>query len=138
MNKTCVRCGKEFTARRTTKRFCSKQCQHEAWISEHAEHWEEYNRQWRTDHPDYWREYYRDGRGVDVQKRRHEKHPQERQARTAISNALRLGKIIKPNKCQVCGLVGEVEAHHWRGYSRESWLDVQWLCHEDHLRAANG
>ena len=137
MDKTCARCGKEFTAHRTTKRFCSKQCQHATWILEHTDHWEAYNKQWRLDHPDYWNEYYQDGRGVDVEKRRHVKHPMERKARSAISNALRLGKISKPDKCQMCGESANLEAHHWHGYDPEHWLDVQWLCKADHIKADN-
>ncbi len=59
-------------------------------------------------------------------------------ARTAISNALLLGKIRKPLSCQCGGKYGAVcegriEAHHHKGYSQEHWLDVEWLsavCHK--------
>lgn len=125
-SKQCIQCGKTFNSKRSDAKYCSAYCRQE-----------EYNKKWRLLNPNYWINYYKNGRGVDVQKKRHEKHPMHRKARTAVSNALRLGKIIKPAVCQVCGCHEKLEAHHWKGYSQEYWLDVQWLCHSDHLKADN-
>lgn len=136
--KKCENCGKTFSAQTKKAMYCSHACQNQGWRKRHAGRWEEYNRQWRADNPGYWKEYYQDGRGKEVQRRRHESHPLQRKARSAISNALRLGKIIKPIKCQACGCVEKLEAHHWKGYEKEHWLDVQWLCHKHHLEADNG
>lgn len=131
--KQCDYCGKAFRAQRVTGRYCSSQCVHNSWVSRHGARWREYNAQWRKEHPNYWREYYRDGRGKAVETRRQAAHSLERKARSAISNALRLGKIAKPELCDMCGEKAKLEAHHWHGYDRAHWLDVQWLCHEDHL-----
>jgi hypothetical protein len=136
--KKCVQCGKVFQPIRKTKEFCSRLCSHNNWVDRHKEGWKEYNEQWRETHPNYWREYYKDGRGVEVQKRRHAKHPLNRKARGAVSSALNSGRLIKPLRCEICGCVEKLEAHHYKGYEKEHWLDVQWLCHEDHLKADNG
>lgn len=133
--KQCKQCGNAFQPIRKTRLYCSRLCAHNYWVYEHKERWKEYNEQWRADHPDYWIEYYKDGRGVEVQKRRHAKHPLNRKARGAVSSALNSGRIVKPIKCQACGCGEKLEAHHWKGYDKEYWLDVQWLCHADHLKA---
>jgi hypothetical protein len=137
--KQCEQCGETFTPQRRTKRFCSSLCSHNSWISRHEKQWREYNEQWRQSNPDYWKEYYQDGRGIEVQKRRHEKHPLQRMARTAVSNALKLGKITRLDHCQAHGCNNtRLEAHHWKGYRKQNWLDVQWLCHKHHLEAERG
>jgi hypothetical protein len=64
------------------------------------------------------------------------KHPEMRQAHTAVYRALRRGDIVRPDVCSRCekspGLspTGRslLHAHHYLGYAREHWLDVQFLC----------
>lgn len=58
-----------------------------------------------------------------------EKYPDQRRARTALSNAVRDGKIEKPTACQNCGTKGRLHGHH-HDYSKP--LDVQWLCVDCH------
>lgn len=57
-------------------------------------------------------------------------------ARKAVGRALKTGRLIKP---ACCGHEGcdetYIEAHHCRGYEREHWLDVEWLCHSHHRKA---
>ena len=61
--------------------------------------------------------------------------PEGRNKRNAINNAIRDGRLIKPDVCvfndSVCE--GQIEGHHHLGYDREHWLDVQWLCAEHHI-----
>ena len=52
-------------------------------------------------------------------------------ARTAVSNAVRLGNLTK-SPCAKCGEV-KVEAHHW-SYEKKHWLDVMWLCVPCHAK----
>lgn len=40
--------------------------------------------------------------------------------------------VVKPECCEQCGRRRRLEAHHWRGYAKEHWLDVQWLCRSCH------
>jgi len=51
--------------------------------------------------------------------------------RARLRRAVKSGKV-KKTRCAVCGVV-EVEAHHHRGYTSETALDVKWLCREHHL-----
>jgi len=69
---------------------------------------------------------------------------QKYKARTAVYNAVKAGRMIKPERCQWAGPVGldlhiceetQVEAHHHHGYEPDSWLDVQWVCKEHHVAA---
>ena len=46
-----------------------------------------------------------------------------------LRNAIRIGKVIKPNICNYCQAVGYVEGHH-HDYSKP--LDVVWLCRKCH------
>lgn len=55
-------------------------------------------------------------------------------ARTAVSNALRDGRLIK-QPCEHCGATEKVQAHH-NDYSKP--LDVEWLCFKCHREHAHG
>lgn len=61
----------------------------------------------------------------------------KRQARMAVKSAVKSGRLIKPRTCSVdgCAYNGRVEAHHHKGYERENWLDVEWLCNPHHKLA---
>ena len=52
-------------------------------------------------------------------------NPVKYQAHTAVSNALRKGSLIKPEKCSECDEVGQVHGHH-DDYRKP--LMVRWLC----------
>lgn len=53
--------------------------------------------------------------------------PRKRVAHSAVSNAIRDGRLVK-QACEVCGDL-KAEAHH-DDYSRP--LEVRWLCGRDH------
>lgn len=55
-------------------------------------------------------------------------------ARYAVSNALRDGKITRPNQCSDCHKNRKVQAHHFLGYAPAHWLDIKWLCKKCHDR----
>lgn len=46
-------------------------------------------------------------------------------ARSAISNALRDGRIVRPSVCAQCGEGGDLHAHH---EDHKKHFDVIWLC----------
>ena len=52
-------------------------------------------------------------------------------ARYTISNAVKLGKVTRPNTCSACNKPCNVHAHH-DNYSKP--LDVRWLCRKCHGR----
>lgn len=60
-------------------------------------------------------------------------NPEKYKARTAVSNALRSGKL-KREPCVMCGNV-KSQAHH-EDYSKP--LEVEWLCFECHREWAHG
>lgn len=61
--------------------------------------------------------------------RHREQNKVQYRARTAVSNAVRDGRIKKPDRCAHCNATGRVEGHH-RDYSKP--LVVTWLCSACH------
>lgn len=61
--------------------------------------------------------------------RRYKKDPIKVAARTILNNAIRLGKIKRPKKCDRCSVVKRIEAHHADYYKP---LEVLWLCSACH------
>ncbi len=51
-------------------------------------------------------------------------------ARNKVTVALKQGKIYKRN-CAICDNQ-KSEAHHYKGYAKENWLEIQWLCGKHH------
>jgi hypothetical protein len=42
-------------------------------------------------------------------------------------------KILIPQTCEVCKS-SQTEPHHYKGYKREHWLSIQWLCDKHHVQ----
>lgn len=62
------------------------------------------------------------------------------EARAAVNFGIKFGFIKKPEQCQSGGKYGvkcsgTLEAHHHKGYDRENWLEVEWLCVACHKAA---
>lgn len=58
------------------------------------------------------------------------KNKYKKQAHYQVQRALEQGKIIKPNKCEICGKINcEIQAHH---YDYLKPLDVIWICTDCH------
>lgn len=57
-------------------------------------------------------------------------------ARRAVQSALDKGELTRPLNCSICGGNSHpnrvIEPHHYLGYEREHWLDVQWCCYLCH------
>ena len=51
--------------------------------------------------------------------------PEKYQARTLVGNAVRDGRLIRPDKCECCARDYRIQAHH-DDYSKP--LEVVWLC----------
>ena len=59
-----------------------------------------------------------------------DKFPEKQAAHNAINNAVRDGRIEKPDRCSHCHEMGRVVGHH-PDYSKP--LEVVWLCDPCHL-----
>ena len=96
------------------------------------------NRINRTKNVDHYRQYDRDRFQDDPIRREsimqtakvlRERYPEKYKARTAVGNAVRDGRLIKPNVCSMCDSPGRIEGHH-EDYSK--LLDVIWVCPSCH------
>lgn len=62
--------------------------------------------------------------------REHRKlYPEKEKAHNITKNAIRSGRIIKPESCAICHKVCKVQAHH-EDYSKP--LEIIWLCRSCH------
>lgn len=79
------------------------------WVRRNEERLKEYRRQYHEDYK--------------------ERSKAELKARTKLSNAIRDGKVLRPNKCDRCGKKCTPDGHHWN-YAYP--LNVVWLCRSCH------
>lgn len=67
------------------------------------------------------------------ERRYRRKFPERSSARWAVYRAVRTGMLTRPRHCSKCGRECKPNGHHHRGYAKEFWLDVIWLCMECHV-----
>lgn len=67
---------------------------------------------------------------AQYQRKRRKQNPKKYIANSAVSNAVRDGRITKPDKCSECS-APKPQAHH-PDYSKP--LEVVWLCRSCHLK----
>jgi ribosomal protein S27AE len=84
----------------------------------------EYLGRLKTSNPAKYKTMRREAIKKDRNKIRNKNH-----ARVQLENAIRAGKIIRPNFCTSCGSNARIEAHH-RDYDKP--FDVVWLCRKCH------
>lgn len=64
------------------------------------------------------------------------RHPEKYKAHSAVSNAVRDGRLEKLSACEKCGCDDKkLHGHHWQGYNKENWLNVKWLCPPCHKQS---
>ena len=61
-----------------------------------------------------------------------DRYPNKYKAHYAVSNAIRDGKLDRPDRCSICGVECKPHAHHW-SYEECNWLDVEWVCLHCHV-----
>ena len=57
-------------------------------------------------------------------------YPERRAAHTAVGNAVRDGKLLRPKLCETCGQERDLQGHH-HDYAKP--LSVHWLCVPCHI-----
>lgn len=138
--KTCTRCGVEkevtdFHKHSGTKDGVRSQCKECTCAG---------NRLRAAQHPEWRRSYpatertkasrkaYLDrvpGRRREKRRQYRQRYPEKNRTVSAVSLALRKGKLLRPVFCTVCGGSGILHAHH-EDYSKP--LDVVWACIKCH------
>lgn len=58
------------------------------------------------------------------------KYPRKQTAHKAVAYALKMGKLIRPEQCEMCHSKDRIEAHH-DDYLKKT--DVRWLCRACHF-----
>ena len=61
-----------------------------------------------------------------INRRWSQKHPERKKAHSAVNNAVRDGRLDKPDACEDCGKEGVLLHGHHEDYSQP--LEVEWLC----------
>lgn len=128
LTKPCNRCGQEkrlgefWTDPRNTsdgRRGICKECANGA------------RRGNRKSSTEYARQYRQANmsRHVAVRRAWEARHPEKNAAQRAVRNAVRDGRLAKPDTCQRCGAGGLIHGHH-NDYSRP--LVVEWYCPKCH------
>ncbi len=57
----------------------------------------------------------------------------QKRSHRLVQEAVRSGRLVRPDRCTECRKVRPLEAHHWRGYRFP--LTVRWLCPSCHRYA---
>ena len=60
-------------------------------------------------------------------------YPERKAARNAVEQAIRSGRLQRPDRCDDCGRECLPRAHH-ESYDRRHHLDVTWVCQSCHWR----
>ena len=70
-------------------------------------------------------------RKKELIERRNKEFPERKIANSAVSNAIRGGKLKRPSNCEYCGKECKPHAHH-SSYADDMQLMVTWLCTSCH------
>lgn len=97
---------------------------------------DQYRRRWAKNNPEkatkYTFIYQKNHPEIREQYKRN--HPERIKARTYVNYLIRIGKLVSPKylKCK-CGKPAK-EYHHYLGYDKEHWEDVEVLCFDCHKK----
>lgn len=131
--KKCFKCGRElplseFYAHDRMKEGCLGKCKEctrkdvRANRIKNIDNIREYDRK-RFQNPE------RKAKVAIYQKRMRKRNPHKYKATNAVNNAIRDGRLTRPDKCSLCGKECKPEAHH-PDYSKP--LEVEWYCRKCH------
>lgn len=132
--KTCFKCGIE----KELSEFYKHSEMADGHLNKCKECTKKDNKKTRNDNIEYYRAYDRERAHephrlehlIRQSKKFRKENPQKYWAHRVVSNAVRDGKIIKPNYCSVCYRTGVRISGHHHDYSKP--LDVVWVCQVCH------
>lgn len=78
------------------------------------------------------RRYYKANRLRILARHKKYAHPNRLNATQTVCRAVKAGILHRPAECSQCRKPCKPQAHHHKGYARENWLSIQWLCHSCH------
>jgi hypothetical protein len=104
-------------------------------VNEYARNWRKTNpekaktavKKWNAANPEKFKELKKKGNALSYQRNRI-----KQRIRGILWEAVKSGKITRSPICCMCGKAGNVEAHHYNGYSKKAALDVLWVCNKCH------
>lgn len=82
-------------------------------------------REWRADNNEEYNTYQREYFAINPDKYR------QQVLAKRLNNAIRDGKITRPNYCSICYSTDQIEGHH-PSYDDGNELNVMWLCRRCH------
>ena len=144
--KTCNGCGTqkdylEFHKNKTKKDGYASSCKvchsasNKAWKQANAEKLAASNKAYRQANPEKvaaiekaWQQANPEKVGA-YQKARNLREPEKYRARYAVGNAIRDGRLSRPQECSSCNVSCEPEGHH---DNYDEPLNVRWLCRKCH------
>lgn len=131
--KRCFKCGKD----KPIEDFYRHKRMADGHLNKCKECTKRDSRETRAAKLEYYRQYDRDRANrpnrlqlsVFQTKQYRAEHPNRYVANSKVGNALRDGRLVRPDHCSKCGNKGKVFGHH-PDYSKP--LDVIWLCQPCH------
>lgn len=67
-----------------------------------------------------------------IQDRYRKRNRDKHLARSMVFYQIKKGRIVVPIECSECGSIDKLHAHHHKGYAKEHWYDVIFLCSSCH------
>jgi len=129
----CENCGAEFYKKRKISKYCSPDCQRSfagkigsRIIHRKYDHKGKNNPNWKGGIS---KDHYR------YKKIQLKRNPKKVRCRELFYNAKRKGEITPPERCEDCGRITKLHAHH-KDYSKP--LDVEWYCRPCHRKIHGG
>lgn len=139
--KQCSQCNRtkvedEFYPKKSWCKSCERQYRREYYrankdkVKQYQAEYYHHNRQERRDYQNEYNSSVPVNRAEAVVEWR-TRNPEKRRAHAAVYNAIKRGKMVRPERCSVCRSTDFIHAHH-DDYSKP--LDVIWLCASCHRK----
>ena len=140
--KRCNKCGEEkalcdFSKKSSTRdglrnhcKACVKVYSRKRYLRD-AKRILEVNDRWMKVRPEYLKKWHeaRPGYATELSRKWRAKNPEKYRCHGAVSVGIKDGSIVKPLRCERCGEVKLLDAHH-HDYSKP--YDIEWLCRGCH------